>query len=80
MERPLSGFFNADLAQRAGLIQILPPPAPASGDPLITGLEYDSRRIKPGNIYFALPGLHADGRDFIPDAVWGGGRGGDPPG
>ncbi|MDR2110794.1 MAG: UDP-N-acetylmuramoyl-L-alanyl-D-glutamate--2,6-diaminopimelate ligase [Spirochaetaceae bacterium] len=70
MERPLSGFFNADLARRAGFIEtVVRPPSPASPDPLITGLEYDSRRIKPGNIYFALPGLHADGHAFIPDAV-----------
>jgi UDP-N-acetylmuramoyl-L-alanyl-D-glutamate--2,6-diaminopimelate ligase len=38
-------------------------------DPVITGLEYDSRKVQPGNLYFALPGLHADGRRFIPDAL-----------
>jgi UDP-N-acetylmuramoyl-L-alanyl-D-glutamate--2,6-diaminopimelate ligase len=32
-------------------------------------MEYDSRRIKPGNLYFALPGLHADGHAFIPGAI-----------
>jgi UDP-N-acetylmuramoyl-L-alanyl-D-glutamate--2,6-diaminopimelate ligase len=70
MECPLSDFFNADLARRAGFVKkVIPPSAP---DPLITGLEYDSRKIKPGNIYFALPGLHADGRAFIPGALKGG--------
>jgi UDP-N-acetylmuramoyl-L-alanyl-D-glutamate--2,6-diaminopimelate ligase len=43
--------------------------AATAADPLITGLEYDSRKIQPGNLYFALPGLHADGRRFIPEAV-----------
>ncbi|MDR2402645.1 MAG: UDP-N-acetylmuramoyl-L-alanyl-D-glutamate--2,6-diaminopimelate ligase [Spirochaetaceae bacterium] len=38
-------------------------------DPLITGLEYDSRKVQPGNLYFALPGLHSDGHIFIPQAV-----------
>ncbi|MDR1143931.1 MAG: UDP-N-acetylmuramyl-tripeptide synthetase, partial [Spirochaetaceae bacterium] len=37
--------------------------------PVITGLEYDSRRVKPGDLYFALPGLHADGHAFIADAL-----------
>ncbi|GAB6392966.1 MAG: UDP-N-acetylmuramoylalanyl-D-glutamate--2,6-diaminopimelate ligase [Treponematales bacterium] len=38
-------------------------------DPLITGLQYDSRKVKPGNLFFALSGLHADGSAFIADAV-----------
>jgi UDP-N-acetylmuramoyl-L-alanyl-D-glutamate--2,6-diaminopimelate ligase len=51
------------------------PPAGAAGgialgdDPLITGLEYDSRKIKLGNCYFALKGLHTDGHIFIAGAV-----------
>ena len=35
----------------------------------VTALEYDSRQAGPGALYFALPGLHVDGHDFIPDAV-----------
>ncbi|MDR0645100.1 MAG: UDP-N-acetylmuramoyl-L-alanyl-D-glutamate--2,6-diaminopimelate ligase [Treponema sp.] len=38
-------------------------------DPIITGLEYDSRRVKSGNLYFALAGLHKDGHMFITDAI-----------
>ncbi|MDR1901322.1 MAG: UDP-N-acetylmuramoyl-L-alanyl-D-glutamate--2,6-diaminopimelate ligase [Treponema sp.] len=38
-------------------------------DPVITGLEYDSRKVKPGNIFFALSGLHTDGHTYIPDAI-----------
>lgn len=35
----------------------------------ITGLAQDSRQVKPGNLFFAYPGLVADGRDFINDAI-----------
>ena len=35
----------------------------------ITGLTCDSRDVKPGYLFAALPGLQSDGRDFIPDAV-----------
>ncbi len=33
------------------------------------GLEYDSRRVKPGFVFFAFPGAKADGRRFIDDAI-----------
>ncbi len=34
-----------------------------------TGLSADSRAIRPGMLYAALPGTRLDGRDFIADAV-----------
>lgn len=37
-------------------------------DTVITGLSADSRQIKPGMIFAALPGTAMDGRDFIPQA------------
>ncbi|QQO10901.1 UDP-N-acetylmuramoyl-L-alanyl-D-glutamate--2,6-diaminopimelate ligase [Breznakiella homolactica] len=64
MERRLSDFFTEDTARRAGLSG-----RQGSSDPLITGLEYDSRKIQPGSIYFALPGLHTDGHTYIPEAI-----------
>ncbi|MDR2521089.1 MAG: UDP-N-acetylmuramoyl-L-alanyl-D-glutamate--2,6-diaminopimelate ligase [Spirochaetaceae bacterium] len=30
---------------------------------------YDSRQVESGSLYFALPGLHVDGHQFIADAV-----------
>ena len=39
------------------------------GDPVITALEYDSRKVRPGSLYFALPGLHTDGHQFIDAAI-----------
>ncbi|MDR1353515.1 MAG: UDP-N-acetylmuramyl-tripeptide synthetase [Treponema sp.] len=59
----LSAFLTPDAAERAGVIDC------AGGDTGISGLEYDSRKVETGCCYFALPGLHADGRAFIPDAV-----------
>jgi UDP-N-acetylmuramoyl-L-alanyl-D-glutamate--2,6-diaminopimelate ligase len=35
----------------------------------VTGLEYDSRRVSPGNLFFAFEGQHADGRRFAADAI-----------
>ncbi|MDR2068367.1 MAG: UDP-N-acetylmuramoyl-L-alanyl-D-glutamate--2,6-diaminopimelate ligase [Spirochaetaceae bacterium] len=65
MPRRLSEFFTPPVAQKSGYIRGIHQEL----DPLITGMEYDSRRIKPGNLYFALPGLHADGHSFIPGAL-----------
>ena len=35
----------------------------------ISGLVLDSRRVVPGTLFFALPGLRADGTSFIDEAV-----------
>ena len=35
----------------------------------IRGLEYDSRRVEAGFLFFAFPGLRADGREFARSAV-----------
>ncbi|MGH2381869.1 MAG: UDP-N-acetylmuramoyl-L-alanyl-D-glutamate--2,6-diaminopimelate ligase [Candidatus Limnocylindria bacterium] len=31
----------------------------------VRGLAYDSRRVEPGTLFFAVPGVHADGHDFV---------------
>jgi UDP-N-acetylmuramoyl-L-alanyl-D-glutamate--2,6-diaminopimelate ligase len=38
-------------------------------DPEITGVTADSRRVRPGFLFAALPGAQADGRAFIPAAL-----------
>lgn len=44
--------------------------APASAsDPEIAGLTADSRAVRPGFLFAALPGTRVDGARFIPDAV-----------
>ena len=35
----------------------------------VTGLEYDSRRVEPGYLFFAFAGARADGREFAQSAL-----------
>ena len=44
-----------------------PPDALCSAE--INGLDYDSRRIQPGFLFFAFPGARADGREFARAAM-----------
>ncbi|MDR0556588.1 MAG: UDP-N-acetylmuramoyl-L-alanyl-D-glutamate--2,6-diaminopimelate ligase [Treponema sp.] len=62
----LSRFFydNAGFLSKIGFLE-----RKNDGDPVVTGLEYDSRAIEKGGLYFALPGVHTDGHRFIPQAV-----------
>jgi UDP-N-acetylmuramoyl-L-alanyl-D-glutamate--2,6-diaminopimelate ligase len=39
------------------------------GKAVVTGLEYDSRRVQPGYLFFAFPGARADGREFAQQAM-----------
>ena len=39
------------------------------GDPLIEGITSDSRAVRPGFLFAALPGAAVDGRAFIPQAL-----------
>ena len=39
------------------------------GDAEITGIAYDSRRVKPGDLFVAVEGLQADGHAFATDAL-----------
>lgn len=40
-----------------------------NGDVEITGIAYDSRRVKPGDIFVAVEGIHVDGHAYVSDAV-----------
>src|SRR5687768_12236257 len=35
----------------------------------IAGIAYDSRRVTPGMLFVAIPGQHADGHEFVSNAV-----------
>ncbi|MCD4784731.1 MAG: UDP-N-acetylmuramoyl-L-alanyl-D-glutamate--2,6-diaminopimelate ligase [Candidatus Eremiobacteraeota bacterium] len=41
------------------------------GDPFlaITGIEYDSRKVKPGNLFVAMRGMKTDGHEYVGDAI-----------
>jgi UDP-N-acetylmuramoyl-L-alanyl-D-glutamate--2,6-diaminopimelate ligase len=43
-----------------------------SGNPTVSGLEYDSRRIRPGDVFVALRGQSTDGNRFIDRAIGSG--------
>ncbi len=59
MAPKLSDFFNEDeiVASKGDL------------ERPISGLAMDSRRVMPGNLFFALPGRRADGNMFIDEAI-----------
>ncbi|HEV2032757.1 MAG TPA: UDP-N-acetylmuramoyl-L-alanyl-D-glutamate--2,6-diaminopimelate ligase [Candidatus Dormibacteraeota bacterium] len=40
-----------------------------NGDVEIAGIAYDSRRVKPGDLFVAVEGLQVDGHAYIPDAL-----------
>ena len=43
-------------------------------NPQIQGLEYDSRKVKAGDCFFAVVGTASDGHNFIPSAIEKGAR------
>jgi len=40
-----------------------------SGNPAVTGVEYDSRRVEPGKVFVAMKGEISDGNRFIDQAI-----------
>src|SRR5437764_14613795 len=42
---------------------------PATSNPEVTGLCYDSRRLKPGDCFVAIPGTHTDGHRYVETAL-----------
>src|SRR5512147_1445588 len=43
-----------------------------SGNPSVSGLEYDSRRVKPGDVFLAMRGETSDGNRYIDNAITAG--------
>lgn len=41
----------------------------SSGNPQVTGVEYDSRKVKPGAVFVAMKGESSDGNQFIEQAI-----------
>ncbi|MCL2214794.1 MAG: UDP-N-acetylmuramoyl-L-alanyl-D-glutamate--2,6-diaminopimelate ligase [Treponema sp.] len=64
MAEHLSLFFSKEIAQKAGIEY-----TQTGIDPIVTSLEFDSRCIKEGSLFFALPGLHTDGSFYIEEAI-----------
>src|SRR5256885_9653575 len=40
-----------------------------SGNPGVSGVEYDSRRVRPGDVFVAMRGESSDGNKFIDKAI-----------
>ncbi len=56
----LAGTVGAKLADARG------------GQTTVTGITHDSRQVRPGDLYAALPGAHAHGASFAAEAIAGG--------
>lgn len=50
------------------MLEGVPAPGAVPSVP-VTGLQYDSRELRPGEVFFAFPGEHVDGHQFIPQAI-----------
>jgi UDP-N-acetylmuramoyl-L-alanyl-D-glutamate--2,6-diaminopimelate ligase len=59
------GSGLAALAAAAGELVAVPP----AGDPLVAGVAYASERVRPGDLFFCVPGTRRDGHEFAADAV-----------
>jgi UDP-N-acetylmuramoyl-L-alanyl-D-glutamate--2,6-diaminopimelate ligase len=64
MKRLLGDFLDENTVRRAGVIS-----KTGRKNPAVTGLEYDSRKVMPGNLFFALSGLHTDGHRYTGAAI-----------
>lgn len=53
------------LSRLLGLAGIGAPPA---ADPEVTGISYDTRTVRPGELFFAIGGFHVDGLRFLGQA------------
>ena len=65
LEKKLLQFFTKEISEKAELTEAVL----IENDPIVTSLEYDSRNVQSGSLFFALPGLHTDGKLYIDDAV-----------
>jgi UDP-N-acetylmuramoyl-L-alanyl-D-glutamate--2,6-diaminopimelate ligase len=53
------------LLERAGIAPLAPPGA----DPPVADIALDSRRVRPGTLFLALPGERTSGESFVPEAI-----------
>ena len=51
------------------LSAITPRSFTAASDSVVTALQYDSRKVEPGNCFFAIRGTQSDGHDYIASAI-----------
>jgi len=51
------------------LDQVIAPVPPGARALEVTNLAYDNRAVRPGTLFFCVPGFTRDGHDFAPDAI-----------
>ncbi len=51
------------------LDKVMPGAPVGSGEIEITDLAYDNRLVRPGTLFFCVPGFTRDGHDFAPEAI-----------
>lgn len=62
--------MNRPLSQLLAVSGLSAPSAPGFAiDPAISGVTADSRQVRPGMLFVAIPGTRADGRAFVPAAI-----------
>src|SRR6267143_300210 len=49
--------------------EVLSQSGSSNGNPPVTGVEYDSRRVRPGTVFVAMKGETSDGNRFIDQAI-----------
>jgi UDP-N-acetylmuramoyl-L-alanyl-D-glutamate--2,6-diaminopimelate ligase len=64
-DAPRGGRTLAELARAAGA----DPPPPAAAGVEIRGIAEDSRAVRPGDLFVALPGTRTDGHEFAREAA-----------
>lgn len=70
--RPLAGL--AERLEARDLLRGVPGAGVDLATIEVTGVTHDSRRVRPGDVFVALPGVHHDGHDHVPVAVAAGAR------
>lgn len=61
--------YTTTLEQLLNGIMDLPSELPAQFDVRVSGVQLDSRQVKPGDLFFACFGKNHDARDYIDDAI-----------
>ncbi len=61
--------MRVELADPTGFARLLAERYGLQSPPDVLGVSIDSRRVQAGDLFLAIVGSHADGHDFIPQAV-----------
>lgn len=66
---PALGDLVRELESRGAMRRLLAPAGVAAGSITVTGVAFDSREVRAGDLFVAIPGAEVDGHDFAVAAV-----------